>query len=228
MKKKIISALAVLLVALIAVTVLNNGGFFSSDNSYVDDGTAKPPTQTYTPPYLYPADWETDIFTMEEYTSKELDMTYASEMANFDVLYAETVYTRIECQAKGGSALVLMYDYFDYLRHGDNEGVNSLYIDGYFDGEEKKPYDKFPMQKIYDVLVCKSDQKNEELEENESVTPTYYLVTYKIMYNDGMFRDDMGSDEERTQLIGVLTFADGTSRIYMTMELPGVSINKTF
>ena len=124
--------------------------------------------------------------------------------------------------------LAFMHDYFELLRKGDHNGINAMYCDGYFDGEEKKPYEAFPMQKIYDVLVCKYDHRDENFEKDPSVTATYYLVTYKIMENDGLFRYELDSDVEQTQLFGILTYADGTSEIYLLMDLPNVSIIRTF
>lgn len=229
MKKKVIAALSVLFVALITVTVIPTLDFVKKDNSYVQDDTekeeeGKKPTK---PRDLYPPDWETDIFTLDRYVEKNLYLEYGKLTGTW-VTYSETLLNRTECQKRGGSALALMHDYFDLLRHGDHEGVNGLYRDDYFDGEEKKPYEAFPMQKIYDVLVCKYDYEDKNFEHLESMEPTYYLVTYKIMENDGLFRYELDSDVEQTQLFGVLTYADGTSEIYLVMDLPDFTINRTF
>ena len=96
---------------------------------------------------------------------------------------------------------------------------------GYFDGEEKKPYEDFPQQKIYDTFVRKYDHKDDAFENVENAEPTYYLVTYKIMENDGMFRDNVESDAEMVQLFGILTYADGTSEIYLLLDLPDYSLS---
>jgi hypothetical protein len=119
-----------------------------------------------------------------------------------------------------------MYDYFELLRAGDHDGFNALFCDDYFDGEEKKPYGEFPRQKIYDVTVGNLYYEDKNFEQMEDVEPTYYLVEYKIMENDGYFRPDLHSDSFGTQLIGVLTYADGSSRIYLVIDTPDVSIQR--
>ena len=225
MKKKVITALSLLMSALIAVTVISKMDFVQKDNNYVDDlptvdlGNNKEPK----PVYLYAPDWETDIFTLKEYTDKDLNLTFG-RLSGTLLTYSETLFTRAECHLKGGAALALMYDYFDLLRHGDHEGVNALFRDDYFDGEEKKPYEAFPMQKIYDVTVGQYFYEDKNFEDLESMEPTYYLVEYKIMENDGYVRPDLESDCFGTQIIGVLTYADGTAEIYMVIDANNVSI----
>ena len=226
MKKKMIATLSVLLAALIALTVIANGDFLKKNNSYVDSEDTDDGNKNKKPRDLYPADWETDIFTLKAYTDKDLYLTYGMLSSN-TVIYSEKLSTRTECISRGNYPLALMYDYFDLLRHGDHEGINALFSDDYFDGEEKKPYTAFPMQKIYDVLVCKFEYENEEFKQMENVEATYYLVTYKIMENDGMFRYELDADTEIPQIFGILTYADGTSEIYLVLNLPDYNIIKT-
>jgi len=233
MKKKIIATLSVLMVALIAVNVVSNIDFVKNNNNYVDKTPivdTTPPSQTK-PVYHYAPDWETNIFELKEYTDRNLNLTFGRLDGRL-LTFSETLFTRAECQTKGGSALALMYDYFDLLRHGDHEAVNELFRDDYFDDEEKekfpeKPFEKFPMQKIYDVLVCKYDEYEDKNFDNlESMEPTYYIIEYKIMENDGYFHHGLESESYATQLVGILTYADGTSEIYLIIDTPNVSILK--
>ena len=225
MKKKVITALSILLVALISVTVVSKTDFIKKDNNYVSDlptvdlGNNKEPK----PIYLYAPDWETDIFTLKEYTEKDLNLTFG-RLSGTLMTYSETLFTKNECYSKGGAALGVMFDYFDLLRHGDHEGVNALFHSEYFDGEEKKPYEAFPMQKIYDVTVCQYYYEDPKFENIETMEPTYYLVEYKIMENDGLFRPNLESDSIGTQIFGVLTYADGTAEIYLVIDAHNVSI----
>ena len=106
-----------------------------------------------------------------------------------------------------------------------NLDTENAEYDDYFDGEEKKPYEDFPQQKIYDTFVRKYDHKDDAFENVENAEPTYYLVTYKIRENDGMFRDNVESDAEMVQLFGILTYADGTSEIYLLLDLPDYSLS---
>ena len=225
MKKKIIAISCVLLVALIGINVLSNADFIKKDNSYIeneDDGdNSSKPTR---PRDLYPADWETDIMTIPAYLAKNRYFKYGNFNGSY-VDFDQTISTREMCQKTGGSPLVLMYDYFEYLRQGNHEAINALYRDDYFDGEEKKPYEAFPQQKVYDVFVRKYNYQDKNFTDLENVEPTYYLVTYKIMENDGLFRYELDADTEIPQLFGVLTYADGTSEIYMMFDLPEFSLS---
>ena len=235
MKKKVIAALSVLMAALIAVTVVSKMDFVKENNGYVDDlptvdlGGDKAPK----PVYHYPADWETDIFTLKEYTGKRLSIEYGT-LDNTLLTFSMELFNRSDCLSRGGAALALMYDYFDLLRHGDYEGVNALFRDDYFDEGylnyednelfPEKPFEKFPMQKIYDVTVAKYYYDDKIFEHQENVEPTYYLIEYKIMENDGLFHHGLESDSYGTQIVGILTYSGGTAEIYMIIDTPNVSI----
>ena len=226
MKKKIILITSVLLVALIGLNVLSNADFTKNNNNgYVEPSTPNTSTDNNKKPiYYYVPDWDTDIMTIPEYLAKNRDIKYGILSGN-TVIYDVTLNSKQSCISTGGSALALMYDYFEALRQGDHEAVNAMYREDYFDGEEKKPYEDFPQQKIYDTFVRKYDHKDEAFENVENAEPTYYLVTYKIMENDGMFRDNVESDAEMVQLFGILTYADGTSEIYLLLDLPDYSLS---
>ncbi|MBQ9115735.1 MAG: hypothetical protein IJY04_01805 [Clostridia bacterium] len=222
MKKKVITVVSVLLVLLVSVQVVSRLDFIKKDNIYVpDEGEEEDKGDKNNKPRdLYEPDWETDIFTLPSYLEKNPDFLEYGIYNGAYVEYSETLINRTKCFAKGGSALALMYDYFDYAKHGDHEAVNGLFRDDYFDGEEKKPYEPFPMQKIYDIFVREYEYDDPNFEYVENAEPSYYLVTYKIMLNDGLFRYEIDADTEQPQLFGVLTYADGTSEIYMLMDLP--------
>ena len=225
MKKKVITALSLLMAALIAVTAVSKMDFVTKNNNYVDDlptvdlGNNKEPK----PVYLYAPDWKTPLEDIPEYMAKDRDLTYGM-LDGTTLIFTQTLFTRAECQSKGGAALALMYDYFDTLRKGDHEALNAMFHEEYFDGEEKKPYEAFPRQKIYDVTVAKYNYENKDFEHLENMEPTYYLVEYRIMENDGYFRPNLESDSFGTQIIGVLTYSDGTAEIYLVIDTPNVSI----
>ena len=70
--------------------------------------------------------------------------------------------------------------------------------------------EKFTSQKIYDIDVEFYQEVSDSA--NEKVKYEYYIVRYKIMYNNGTFRDDVGSDETRPLMYTIKKQGD-TSQI---------------
>jgi len=133
---------------------------------------------------LYDPDWESDIFENREWLSKNRWLTYAEGGMSLTLVD--------EDYASYGDAVVMFADYFLALMKGDAEWVNSFYTDSYFETHDR--YTAITMQKIYDMKVEIIEQKD-----NGNTITYIYRVTYKIMENDGTFRNDMVSDAERAQ-----------------------------
>jgi len=80
--------------------------------------------------------------------------------------------------------------------HGDAEAVCSFFAESYFDSHKR--WEKITMQKLYDMRV--EYLKNVDVtDDGIPKTKWYYKVTYKIMENDGTFRDDLISDATKAQ-----------------------------
>ncbi len=140
---------------------------------------------------LWEPDFETDIFTLDRWLEKNRYITYSENGASIiitDGKYAEYGYT-----------VAFLAEYFDTLMHGDAEALNGFYADSYFDSQER--YESITMQKIYDICI-------EFIKATDSYTSTEYVykVSYKILENDGTFRDDMPSDAERPQFYTVADY----------------------
>lgn len=133
---------------------------------------------------LWDPDWETDIFTVERWLDKNRYLTYVDN--GMAITITDGKYNEF------GDTVEFMADYFDTLMHGDAEALNGFYADSYF--EENDRFEAITMQKIYDMRMeyIKSTDVG-------STTAYVYKITYKILENDGTFRDDMVSDAERPQ-----------------------------
>ncbi len=223
MKVKIIAVIAVLAVLLGAVNIIPRLDIVKNGNSYVDDGDSENDSGGSNDQIvirdLYPPDWETDIFTLEEYLAKAPYLMKYGDFNGKFVEVTETLNTRDQCAVRGGAALALMYDYFDAVRRGQHEELNALFSDGYFDGEDKKPYEAFPMQKVYDVFIRKYAYA-----QGDHPNATYYIVTYKIMENDGLFRYEVDADQELVQFFGVEPNEKGEQKIYFVFDAPGFNV----
>lgn len=223
MKVKIIAIAAVLVVLIAAVDIVPRLDIVKNDNSYVDDGDGGEGAQGglgggSSIRDLYDPDWETDITTLDGYLARNPYFVKYGVFNGKLVEVSETLTDRNKCKQRGGDALALMYDYFDAVRMGDHEALNALFAEGYFN-EEKEPYESFPMQKVYDIFV-----RRYEYEVPEHPDAVYYLVTYKIMENDGLFRREVDADAELPQLFGVEPNEDGEQRIYLMFDLPGFEL----
>lgn len=227
MKKKVIATASILLVLLIGINVISRLDFVLKDNSYVegDESDDNSLSNSNRPRDLYEPDWETDIFTLSSYLGKNRLIQYGIYNGS-GVEFSELLETRFDCFSRGGASLEFMYDYFYNVIHGDHEALNGMFTEDYFDAEDKTPYEAFPMQKIYDIFIRKYDADvPNDYSSNPNITVTHYLVTYKIMENDGLFRYEVDADAELVQVFGILTYADGSSEIYLVMDLPGFSLD---
>lgn len=111
--------------------------------------------------------------------------------------------------------------YFDVLKNG-GEGYSSLFTKSYKNdprGFEKEFDRTFPPQKVYDVTVKEllrtADGGGGEkyTYEGRECDFGYYLVSYKINRNDGLFRRDLYSEEiERPLVFELVTFGRGTDK----------------
>ncbi len=140
---------------------------------------------------LYKPDWNTNIFERADYLDKNRYLTFAEggmELTLVDGNYSEY-----------GDEVQLLADYFDALMQGDAEKVCSFYADSYFESHDR--WEKITMQKLYDMKVEFLNKK-----ESESTIEYYYRVSYKIMENDGTFRDDLISDAVKAQFYVITDF----------------------
>ncbi|MBR4292482.1 MAG: hypothetical protein IKT54_02605 [Clostridia bacterium] len=176
-KKKLITtavAAALLLVVLIA---LNSIDFDSIDVDAlignIDDETEKI--------YFSEPDFEENIFDDAAYMDKNRFISYTE--APFTTLLTE----KFNDYGEMGE---FWLDYFNSIINGDFETYNTFFTDSYF--EENDPMGVFTMQKVYDVEIVLLDKAVSN--DLGDVTRYTYKVGYKIMQNNGSFRDDLPSD----------------------------------
>ncbi len=151
--------------------------------------------------FFYPPDHESNIFENEEFLKKNRDIKYIS--SGLSVSYD------IESFSKLGEAQAFLADYFSVLWQGDEEALNLMFTDEYF--EDNDPYGDITMQKIYNISaeeLGSSDMGND-------TTRYYFSLTYMIMENDGTFRRDLDSDAERPQYLEIISDKNGIKINYI-------------
>ncbi len=207
-KKKnvaIFSGLAVVLCAFVFVSVAYALGLFNDKYSGTPgDGDGLPKEEFY----YYPADYETDIFTIPEYLALDRSVKYAPDSSQSYFIQNG------DYAAEGEPGLVIIGEYLNAVIAGDREKVNSLYTEKYL--EENGEHGVFPPQKLFKIRI-----KNERLvKEKKDYTVYYFTVSYRIFRNDGLFRGNVDEDRERAQIFEVFVYGDGSGKINLVKDRP--------
>ena len=200
--------------ALIAAIIVISNMDFAEEGKYglpeemLGNGTP------YTPDLRLP-DWDTDIFTLEEYLDLQPDKIRYKAGGEVFYLYKDTVNTK-------GRGITFLNKYLNAVKSGDHEAVNSMYSADYLKKDGVEKHEKFPMQKIFDISVeLRNDIRLEEDEALERSYDIYYFVLrYKILRNDGYFRDDIDQHYSSAQLVKVLIDDDGKGIIDDIWAIP--------
>ena len=143
---------------------------------------------------FYPIDERLDIFEDRDY--KECD----NRVFYYDSDTGATYSVEVDELARFDPDVRFFYHYFQTVIHGDAETYATYFT---LDYEGKIP-ESFTQQMIYDIRV--QPYYSEETGENT------YLVEYRILKNNGTFRNDIGSKVSRAQLY-TLVEEDGDYRI---------------
>lgn len=156
--------------------------------------------------YYFPEDYSTDINERLLYTVKErrVYLVDASRVGGY--LTEDNPITN----SKVG---VLFNSYFEALVNGDSVALDSLFTDNYFKAHVNPK--RFTPQMVYDIKV--------EFYNSQSSDEGYierYIVSFKLMENNGSFRADVRSDAAKP-LVYEVQVGDSNARI--TAVYPVVS-----
>ncbi len=157
-------------------------------------------------------DWESDILNDEEYLALRGDILYAP---NDSVTVAVA---KGEYLSMGGKGLLFMANYTEAVINGDHEALNAMFSEEYY--KKNKPYSDFTQQRLYNIKIKKYHYKDPKYEDSY-ISDEYYIISYKIDKNDGLFRDDIGQKSELAQIFKLLIYPDGTIEIDSVVSLPG-------
>ncbi len=186
--------------------VIEQGAQYYPD-SWVNSGSNREPFLKF-----YEPDWETDILSDPEYLAMKGEIMYAPSDSQ-SIAVPEGQYL-----SYGGKGLNFMAEYVNTVISGDHEKLNSMFTESYFENNEA--YEDFPQQKIFDIKIKKYPY-NDQAYDSTSIEDEYYIITYKIYHNDGLFRDDIDEESELAQLFELLIYSDGSVRIDNVIDLPG-------
>jgi len=188
-KPAIIFIICVLLIGIVSLCVIVISDFINRDPEVPLKGNV----------FLYNPDFNSDIMNEEEYVSLDRTIRFTDGAVTYDIAGDNYVNAANECQ-------VFLVEYIRALVAGDGEKLQSMYSSELI--KELEIPKIITEQRIYDCLF--SHISIEEVKENGERFYRYEVkVEYKIMRNDGTFRDDLASDSIKPQIFVVDDRADG-------------------
>lgn len=151
--------------------------------------------------FFYPADYSIDPYADPKYMLQTREIYYLE--ANTGVLVTDDTRNTVRNTA------IFFERYFKLAVEGKFTEFQELFDKSFYNGLEIP--EKFTPQKIYDIEV-EFYQENSD-SSNEKVKYEYYIVRYKIMYNNGTFRNDIGSNEVRPLMFTIMKNGDSSKII---------------
>ena len=199
--KRILLTIAALFVLLLGLNLLLDSGLL---NQWFG---STPEAIEHSPVVLYPVDFDENIFEDEEYLSLNRVLYYEEN--------GQGAYLTDRSDAeKTGDLATFFYTYFDTVIHGDTETYNTFFTADY--RKENGSKDAFTMQKLYDMEVI---ELSSELV-GDSLIVHKFKVSYRILFNNGTYRDNLASETARPVIYVVNEYlASGTLLIDSISEI---------
>ena len=134
-----------------------------------------------------PADYEENIFEDQEYLALIekgfIDYTDYATNITLGIDYASAI--------DHGEDVQFMVDYIYAIIAGEAEEYNKFFSDEYY--KKNEPKEKFTMQKLYEVNISKVSVTQKSDKSGNTYNEYQYIVKYKILDNNGTFRNDFNS-----------------------------------
>ncbi len=133
------------------------------------------------------ADYEENIFEDQEYLALIekgfIDYTDYATNITLGIDYASAI--------DHGEDVHFMVDYIYAIIAGEAEEYNKFFSDEYY--KKNEPKEKFTMQKLYEVNISKVSVAQKSDKSGNTYNEYQYIVKYKILDNNGTFRNDFNS-----------------------------------
>ena len=198
--RKKLTVVAVAFVSILAFSVL---ALYILRRDETPDYYIPPPSDGY----FAPIDWEADALSDPEYLALGDRLTVYADVPPF-AHYPVTDPGDLTL----GQNVALLYRVIEAIREGDAELYNSFFSDFHIRiAGEKAP---FTQQKLYDIQII----YDKTVEDESAGYLSVYRVGYKIMDNNGTYRNDIASDELRYVYFYVRNVA-GRSEVYSMLYL---------
>lgn len=202
--KRLIAAVLTLTAVLLSATLLLESGILDGllgkEIKYRD----YPPIED-----LYPVDFDYDIFGNAEFASKPKGFKFTNDGVS------QYVESDSEIARKGVYA-EFFAKYFEAVINGDHETYNSFLSIAYRkEHGEKEP---FTMQMLYDMEVTFKEQYYLNEDTPDQIEVAVFDVGYRIMMNNGTYRNNLVSDSRRDMKYVLHKNLDGDIEIFKMEE----------
>ena len=156
--------------------------------------------------YFEEPEWDEDIFEDGDWLDKDRSVHYTSN--------GVSIMLETDEQFESAGPIALFFQrYFTAIIHGDHITYNSLLTDLY-----KKEYGEkapFTMQKLYEIEVTDLNRVHYLNEGTPNMITVYeFDVTYKIMENNGTYRNNLLSDDKRPLHYILYRYSSGEIKIF--------------
>ena len=122
----------------------------------------------------------------------EVYLQYTRHIVYTNAQSGESVILEEDDLYKYNPAVTVLYEMIQSIINGDEKSYNALFSSTYYESNE--PEAPFRMQPLYDIQITRL------METNMDTHTVYELdVEYKICWNDGTFRTDIGHHQTRKQ-----------------------------
>ncbi len=192
MRRRLIPILSILLALLIIVPLLITLIFNIGDDEPVYELVPIPEFE------FYPV-YDGDIMTYSRYLGCNRELYFYDNPFGYGERYTVNA---DESDAK----LRLVYEYLQAVIYGNANEYNTFFHTNYYQTHE--PQAPFAQQMVYDIKLYADSTKTEYLEDGDRLYT--YRLDYMILYNNGTFRRDIGSDMIRSQILVLREGRDGS------------------
>lgn len=134
-----------------------------------------------------PADYDENIFEDQEYINLIkngfIDYTDYATNLTLGIDYSDAL--------GYGADVQFMVEYIYAIIDGDAEAYNSFFSDEYY--KKNDPKENFTMQKLYEVNIARVSETQKTDKSGNTYNEYQYIVKYKILDNNGTFRNDFNA-----------------------------------
>ena len=134
-----------------------------------------------------PADYDENIFEDQEYINLIkngfIDYTDYATNLTLGIDYSDAL--------GYGADVQFMVEYIYAIIDGDVKAYNSFFSDEYY--KKNDPKENFTMQKLYEVNIARVSETQKTDKSGNTYNEYQYIVKYKILDNNGTFRNDFNA-----------------------------------
>lgn len=152
--------------------------------------------------------WNEDIFTYDRWLQYDHQIYYGTEHVHESIT--------AESAPQISPYATFFYQYFTDLMHGEYEDFSANFASTY----DKAVPEKFTMQKLYDIYIFEASDGLTV--RDDGVEAKEFYVQYRILENDGTFRNDLESGSLSHELYRVVVDASGTPKIHQVLPIIAV------